>query len=205
MKTASRYLINEMPLLVYPTTAQAIGFKEAIVLQQVHSWLNNVRSRPQEEIGIFQDGRWWAGMASYAWQGYFLWWSAKTIKKTLRHLEDKGLLISEKDQLYSLTKIKWYTVDYEALNRYLEIWNFDQNSEQNDDKNQEHGSDEINMISPMGSKRSDQSDQIETILTGLSGNLFGTSSDIFDNVEDAEGVDEDEWEDFDPSDDPFDI
>lgn len=39
-KMGAQLLINEPPLQVLPTLAKTIGLNEAIVLQQVHYWLN---------------------------------------------------------------------------------------------------------------------------------------------------------------------
>ena len=39
----SKLLINEQPLQVLPSLAEAIGLNQAIALQQVHYWLENAR------------------------------------------------------------------------------------------------------------------------------------------------------------------
>lgn len=36
----SRLLINEQPLLVLPSLACEIGLNEALMLQQIHYWMN---------------------------------------------------------------------------------------------------------------------------------------------------------------------
>ena len=105
----SQLLINEPPLQVLPTLAQAIGLNEAIVLQQVHYWLN-----PQFNKNVF-DGRHWVHNTFTQWQGQFKFWSSKTIKRTIAGLEESGLLIAFVTR--SFTKTKYYTLNYDLLNR----------------------------------------------------------------------------------------
>src|SRR5579862_7435599 len=105
----SPLLINEPPLQVLPTLARRIGLNEAIVLQQVHYWLN-----PQFNKNFFEE-RYWVHNTVTQWQQQFAFWSKKTIKRTIANLEESGLLISFVTRNFK--KTKYYTLNYELLNR----------------------------------------------------------------------------------------
>ena len=73
----TRLLINESPLMILPTLAKHIGLNEAIILQQIHYWLdarinNNIR----------RDVRWVYNSYS-KWLEQFPFWSEKTIKRII--------------------------------------------------------------------------------------------------------------------------
>jgi len=105
---ASQLLINEPPLQVLPTLAHKIGLNEAIVLQQVHYWLN-----PQFNKNLFE-GRYWVRNTYEKWQKQFPFLSERTLRRTIMSLEKSGLLISYMGG--HLKQIKFYTIHYERLN-----------------------------------------------------------------------------------------
>lgn len=105
----SPLLINEPPLQVLPTLARIIGLNEAIVLQQVHYWLN-----PDFNTNFFE-GKHWVHNTFNQWQKQFFFWSRKTIKRTIASLENSGLLISF--ITVGFKKTKYYTLDYDLLGR----------------------------------------------------------------------------------------
>lgn len=105
----SKLIINEHPLLVLPSLATVIGLNEAIVLQQVHYWLdprinNNIRN-----------GMLWVYNTYNQWSKQFPFWSEVTIRRTIKSLESKKLLISDNFNKNSFAKQKWYTIDYNVL------------------------------------------------------------------------------------------
>lgn len=105
----SNLLINEPPLMVLPSLASKIGLNEAIVLQQIHYWLNpKINKNYKEE-------KHWVYNSYEQWQEQFTFWSIDTIKRTITALEKLGLLISKNFNSSKFNKTKWYTVDYEKL------------------------------------------------------------------------------------------
>lgn len=104
---ASQLLINEPPLQVLPTLAQLIGLNEAIVLQQVHYWLN-----PQFNKNLF-DGRYWVHNTYGQWQKQFPFFSERTLRRTVKNLELQHFLMSCKGG--ELNQVKFYTIDYALL------------------------------------------------------------------------------------------
>jgi hypothetical protein len=106
---ASQLLINEHPLQVLPTLATAIGLNEAIVLQQIHYWLN-----PRFNTNFFE-GRHWVHNTYAKWKRQFPFWSEKTVKRAVMSLEESGFLVSFITRDFK--KTKYYTIDYDSLNR----------------------------------------------------------------------------------------
>ena len=101
-------LISEPPLQVLPTLARQIGLNEAIILQQVHYWLqrsSNVR-----------DGYKWVYNSYPEWYKQMpIWKSETTMRTAFKHLEKKGLLITANYNKAGFDKTKWYRIDYEKL------------------------------------------------------------------------------------------
>ncbi|WOX32171.1 hypothetical protein R5O32_12080 [Listeria monocytogenes] len=76
-------LINDYPLQVLPTLAREIGLNEAIVLQQIHYWLNKKQN--------LHDGRYWTYRSIQKWQEEnFSFWSLNTVKRTFTSLREKS-------------------------------------------------------------------------------------------------------------------
>ncbi|CAI1805380.1 Uncharacterised protein [Serratia quinivorans] len=103
----SRLLINENPLQVLPTLACAIGLNEAIVLQQIHYWMNISQN--------FHDGRRWVYNSVPSWQAQFPFWSGSTVKRALANLEKLQMVHTANYNSDSWDKTKWYSVNYEVL------------------------------------------------------------------------------------------
>ena len=60
----SNLLYNKRPLIVNPELACIIGLNEAIILQQVHYWIE----KKKESNIDFHDGRYWAYNTYEGWQ-----------------------------------------------------------------------------------------------------------------------------------------
>lgn len=105
----TKLLINEHPLIVLPTLAVKVGLNEAIILQQVHYWLD---SRTNKNI---KDGKHWVYNTYGQWQEQFPFLSEATIRRSISNLEKVGLLISKNYNSNSFSKTKWYTINYEKL------------------------------------------------------------------------------------------
>jgi len=58
----SKLLINEHPLIVLPSLAEEVGINEAIVLQQLHYWLDNPK------VGKLWRGKSWVRNSVREWQ-----------------------------------------------------------------------------------------------------------------------------------------
>jgi len=102
----SQLLINEPPLQVLPTLAKELGLNEAIVLQQIHYWLNLQFSRC-----LFND-QYWVRYTSKQWERQFSFWDKKTLRRTLKNLENLEVVIVE---AHGPKKARYYTIDYGTL------------------------------------------------------------------------------------------
>ena len=110
----SKLLIDESPLTFQPSLAIAIGLNEAIVLQQVHYWLNNVKNK-----GYEQDGFKWVYNTYKEWQeSNFPFWSENTVQRVFSSLEEKGLIISIQPMKSKYDRTKYYRIDYTKLSTF---------------------------------------------------------------------------------------
>ncbi|MDR7002989.1 conserved phage C-terminal domain-containing protein [Neobacillus niacini] len=103
----SSLLLNESIMIVLPSLARKIGLNEALILQQIHYWV-------QKSSHVIE-GKTWIYNTYQQWQQQFSFWSLSTIKRTIRSLEDQGLLLSGNWNQSKMDKTKWYTIDYEQL------------------------------------------------------------------------------------------
>ncbi len=99
-RNMSKLLIPEAPLQVIPSLAKAIGLNEALFIQQLHYW--SLKSK---------DG--WVYNTYDQWQEQFTFWSIRTIQRTVRNLEEAGLIISRQDNAFD--RKKYYQIDYDKL------------------------------------------------------------------------------------------
>ncbi len=112
VKRKNTMLIDEYPLMVLPKLARAIGLNEAVVLQQIHYWLQeNERSEKN-----YHEGRYWTYNSIRAWQETnFPFWSINTVDRTFTKLRDMGLLIAGNFNRAGFDKTTWYTIDYDVV------------------------------------------------------------------------------------------
>ena len=119
----SHLLFDEAPLLIRPELACRIGLNEAIVLQQIHYWLENkrksVKEKDLDKEKTYINGRFWTYDSYAEWQKQFPFWSVRTVERIFTNLENKGILISGTFNERKTDRTKWYTIDYDALDRYV--------------------------------------------------------------------------------------
>jgi hypothetical protein len=94
-------------LILCPDLAVILGRTEAELLQQIHYWLGKSKN--------VIDGIRWVYNTYQQWQSQFPFLSDRTIRRAIRHLEDLGILKSERHEASHWYQRKWYTIDYEAL------------------------------------------------------------------------------------------
>ena len=103
----SKLLIDDYPIQVLPKLAEEIGLNEAIVLQQMHYWLNTSKHE--------HNGKKWIYNSFPSWQEQFPFWSIMTIKRAVYSLEKKDLLHVGNYNKAGFDKTKWYSINYETL------------------------------------------------------------------------------------------
>lgn len=110
-------LMDEYPLLVYPSLAKAMGINKAVVFQQLHFLLNNQRTAKNEYV--FVDGRWWVYNTYEEWRDtYFYWLASVTLKGIFRELEADKLILTMQSVKNKSDRRKWYTIDYQKWESY---------------------------------------------------------------------------------------
>lgn len=108
-------LTNENPLITLPKLSVAIGLEQAMILQQLHYRLQQLKSQGHDEA--------WYCQSLDSWHTQFPFWSTSKIKHIIRKLENAGLVHStDKFNRFSVDRTKWYTIDYEALQQTLQAF-----------------------------------------------------------------------------------
>lgn len=98
--------------LVRKKLAKAIGLNEAIVLNQLHYWIEKNKRKGKNHY----DNSYWVYNTYDEWQQQdFEYWSVDTVKRTFTKLEKLGLVISGNYNKMPMDRTKWYTIDYEKL------------------------------------------------------------------------------------------
>lgn len=105
---STKLLLNESPLVVQPSLAVLLGLNEALVLQQIHYWLNPKFNKNYEE------GRHWVHKTYRQWTMELPFFSEKTMRRVITNLERQGLLLS-RSLARRFNRTKSYTIDYEVL------------------------------------------------------------------------------------------
>lgn len=104
-------LLDEPPILVYPSLAKTMGINKAIIFQQLHFLLNATKSAQTKNN--FVDGRWWVYNSYPQWRNdYFPWLSIGAIKRLFLELEREGLVLSKQSVKSKADRRKWYAIDY---------------------------------------------------------------------------------------------
>lgn len=107
----SKMIINEPPQMFIPSLAVKIGLNEAIVLQQIHYWIEVNRASENN----FRDGYYWTYNSYSDWKKNFPWWSNKTIQRIFENLRKYHLLIIGNFNKFKYDRTLWYRIDYRVL------------------------------------------------------------------------------------------
>ena len=103
-------LLNEYPLLLSPSLACKIGVKEALILQQLHYWL--------EKTEHIIRGKKWVYNSIENWQRTnFPFYSVATVKRAFESLKKKGLVLIANFNRMKNDKTLWYSINYQALEK----------------------------------------------------------------------------------------
>lgn len=124
----TQLIIDENPLLIAPKLATIIGLNEAIVLQQIHYWINIFKQTQDEHH--FQEGEWWVWNTGSEWQENFPFWSECTVRRVLDNLRNSytskendkkvtrgPLVVVGNFNKKGYDQTLWYRVDYEEVAR----------------------------------------------------------------------------------------
>ena len=130
MKTYHKYLIDEYPLMVFPSLAKIIGLNQSIILQQIHYWIINNKLNKKTK----KDKKTWCYNSYKKWQKQFPFWSQRTIQREFLYLEKEGLVISANHNNFKTNKTKWYRINYTVLNKKIKNYKGSKFGTMDDDK-----------------------------------------------------------------------
>lgn len=100
-------LYGETPLVVSPQLAQVFGLNGAIVLQQLHYWIN--------KNGKDRDGHRWIYNSISDWHEQFPFFGVNTIRRILDGLTASKAVIKGDYNKNGFDKTSWWAIDYECL------------------------------------------------------------------------------------------
>lgn len=111
-------LYNEPPITI-PLTRKLLitfGWERAVFIQQIHYWICNPDSKKRKEIAD-QHGniRYWVYNTYQQWKEELFYSSDRTVRRMINFLENEGIILS----LPGEGRFKYYTIDYERLETYL--------------------------------------------------------------------------------------
>jgi hypothetical protein len=103
--------------IINPIIATIIGQNESILLNQLEYWISKC-GRNIDNL----DGKWIYN--SYKkWSEQFTYWSTSKLRRTIRSLENLGLIKSAKVNSKKWDQTKWYSINYNEYNKLLGIKN----------------------------------------------------------------------------------
>lgn len=108
-------IFDKHPLVIDKKLAKIIGLNQAMVLQQVHYWLE---LNKKNKIN-FHEGKHWTYNTINEWQEEFPFWSKETVKRAFNKLRDLGIIQVGNFNIYKMDRTLWYTIDYDKLNKYI--------------------------------------------------------------------------------------
>lgn len=112
----SKLLFNEQPLVIDKKLATLIGLNEAMVLQQIHYWIEINRKADKN----LQEEKYWTYNTIEEWQREFPFWSVDTVKRTLTKLRKLNILTIGNFNKLKIDRTLWYTINYDELERLCE-------------------------------------------------------------------------------------
>ena len=118
--------------------AKIIGLNQALVLQQVHYWLELNKENKRN----FHEERYWTYNTIEEWQEEFPFWSKETVKRAFSKLRELGFILVDNFNLRQMDRTLWYSIDYDRLKNYIR-------SNSPDDKDDIDPMQKVNMTPPL--------------------------------------------------------
>ncbi|RYE14138.1 MAG: hypothetical protein EOP34_07255 [Rickettsiales bacterium] len=109
----NKFITKENPIIFLPKLAKIIGANESLILSLIHFWINPKYNKN------FKNNRYWVYNTYSQWQDQLPHLSESTIKRTINKLEKQNILISQNFSSNPYIKLKWYSINYDALHKIL--------------------------------------------------------------------------------------
>jgi len=136
-------LFNRPPMILIPEMADMLGFNDAVILQQLHYWLQIKKKK--KDAASFIDGHYWVYNTIAEWKEQFIYLSECTIKRVFNRLKKKGIVCVKQYNKHKYNNTNFYTINYKVLNEcMLDYAKKELNSDENDTDN--YPKDESEMI-----------------------------------------------------------
>ena len=128
----SVWLMDEQPVVVDRGLARVIGLSEAIVITQIHQWVEYNRKNNKN----YKDGFYWTYGAIKKWhEEYFdVIGSVKTLRRVFKNLIENDYLIVGNYNKLNFDRTYWYRVNYEKFNVLKKEHRYGQNDHMEEDK-----------------------------------------------------------------------
>lgn len=105
-----KLLFDEPPVVFQPSLAVLLGgVNKAIVVQQLHYWLRQSQH--------WHEGRPWVWNTYKDWHEQFPFIGVRTFERILPEMVREGLIVTANFNKAGFDKTKWYTLNYDALDR----------------------------------------------------------------------------------------
>ncbi len=154
----SKVLFDKSPLVVDTVLATKIGLNEAIVLQQVHYWIEINRTK---QTNFYEDS-FWTYNSMKEWNKSFPFFGEKTLNRIFKNLEKLGILKTGNFNKLRMDRTKWYTIDYSKLESYINELETNENEIENECLEEENASGQVDQMHlPEKENASGQNDQME--------------------------------------------
>ncbi|WP_010304020.1 DnaA N-terminal domain-containing protein [Candidatus Odyssella thessalonicensis] len=114
MSKSKALLIGDKCLLMQPELIKAVGKSSALLLQQIHFWINN----PKVEGKSFE-GKKWIANTYESWAADLKVLSLSTIKRAVSNLKRLGILSVGKLSSYKSNRTNWYTINYDRIEKFF--------------------------------------------------------------------------------------
>ena len=113
-------------LLIRKGLVRVLGdLNEAVILNQINYWIE-INKKAEKNL---HDDRYWIFNTYQTWKETdFDFWSTDTIRRTLTRLENKGIVLTANYNKMKIDKTKWYTIDYDALQKRIDEYEEKQNA-----------------------------------------------------------------------------
>ena len=126
----SKLLYTKEPIVINPIAAEVLGVNEAIIVQQIHYWLNiNEKAKIN-----FHKGKYWTYNTYENWQKTnFRFLSVSTLKRIFKKLVTKGILITDNFNKAKYDRTLWVTINYEKLDELLSKYEEENKNEKSEE------------------------------------------------------------------------
>lgn len=112
----SKVLLNSAPMIVPVEIANALGLEQAMLLQQIHYWVQTKLENPQKFQDSKQQGHMWVYKSARQMHEEMPFLGSESkIKRIIAELKQKMILVVDNFNKHPMDKTGWYRINYQAL------------------------------------------------------------------------------------------